>query len=711
MSQGKKHLIHITRKIHLLVLGILLVLGAAGLASTVVQGANVFVCQDIQYKEDGSPVNSVSCSVVGDDAIVWTFSDTSEMDKSINAYFGLNSSTPEDVVLIVDGTITRILTENAHTAEQWFTPRISVSDGLPEVMSLFGPMELEARLGGESAAYSHGPINYYFTTSPGNDKVLYMERENFNEGDTYTGTITIKKAEHPEHGSPFHCVVGKTGIGRKGSVQTDRIGIDAVRDQALFVGNPGWWSHELTDSEVAEFQYPGNVHCAYGSNYISWTAPVVRNQVEVYFGYDNGELYGKEGILEWSADVCNVIERWPSAPPVFSGSGYTTLEVEERIASLEAGECASLSGSESFIFDLTAQSTGLTYLGSEASSYLRFTDFSAKITVPSFPTPTPIWTATSDATATGTATATATETPTLTPSPTTTDDSSGGGGGGGDDGGGGGGTDPTTVPPTATKTYTRTPTPTHTATATATATASITPTGWTGTGTPLIWTTTPSLTPIVQTATLTFTPAVYSPTPDWEMTQTAMAWTPTPGSTSTPDYNATMTALAWTPTPNDGSSGGEGDATATASSDSGTGSGAGSSLAATATPSSGNTYSGYGYSGECAAYVRTLVYIDSNKDGIMALSGEGVDDISIYLVDQDYRLVSLRRSSNGVVKFCIPESLQGETLFIHAPYLIRSGSVKIPEKQQYDGFDVQEKAKTHEVIFKLDPPELPLYLP
>lgn len=231
---------------------------------------------------------------------------------------------------------------------------------------------------------------------------------------------------------------------------------------------------------------------------------------------------------------------------------------------------------------------------------------------------------------------------------------------------------------------------------------------------------------------MTFTPAVYSPTPNWQQTQTAMAltsiamgWTPTPGATSTPDYNATMTALAWTPTPYDWTGGDDDEITATPSNSSiatqtasssdtensgNSGSGSTSSQN-TATPSAWNGL-GSAYAANCAAYVRALVYIDGNEDGIMALRDEGVDGVSVYLVNEDYNLIGSRTTQNGVAKFCVPSSAQGQTVYVHAPYLIRSGTINIPEaNDSYSSWDVQQSIDTHEVIFKLDPPELPLYLP
>jgi hypothetical protein len=81
-------------------------------------------------------------------------------------------------------------------------------------------------------------------------------------------------------------------------------------------------------------------------------------------------------------------------------------------------------------------------------------------------------------------------------------------------------------------------------------------------------------------------------------------------------------------------------------------------------------------------------------------------------------IVRAARTENGIVKFCVPANYAGQTLYVDIPYLVRSGSVTIPkneESAQNTGWSwwqpQQVTIKTVESIFRLDPPQLPLYLP
>jgi hypothetical protein len=278
--------------------------------------------------------------------------------------------------------------------------------------------------------------------------------------------------------------------------------------------------------------------------------------------------------------------------------------------------------------------------------------------------------------------------------------------------------------PTATATYTRTPTatatytPTRTPTATVTGSATSTPPWGGGTGTP--W---------IITATQTFTPVVFSPTPDWVATITALAGGAAVVS-PTPDWGATITALAGTPaataTPNFNATLKAVDAVSTQSpsplSGGGGGSGSGSGAAGSVTPGApGWAVSGQG--GSCYAWVRVVVFVDNNKDNLMAISGEGVQGVMVYLRNADFQVVRQGQTENGVVKFCMPQSLAGQQVYVDVPYLLRSGSVQIPRANNsggiggvslFGGVALQNQVTTVttlESIFRLDPPQLPLYIP
>jgi len=236
-------------------------------------------------------------------------------------------------------------------------------------------------------------------------------------------------------------------------------------------------------------------------------------------------------------------------------------------------------------------------------------------------------------------------------------------------------------------------------------------------------------TSIVITATQTFTPAVFSPTPNWNATMTALAATATPnwGATLTAqaitptggDPGMTLTAQAGTPTP-PGSGGVNATANPQSTNQSGSGGGSGSGSSGTwqGTPTPESLQgAGFYLAGACAAYIRVLVYVDANQDNIMASKNEGVEDVTVYLLDADYNVIDQATTQNGVAKFCAPQGMAGTAAIVDIPYLLRSGSVQIPKANnngQLSDAGLTNSAittTTMESIFRLEPPKLPLYVP
>jgi hypothetical protein len=125
--------------------------------------------------------------------------------------------------------------------------------------------------------------------------------------------------------------------------------------------------------------------------------------------------------------------------------------------------------------------------------------------------------------------------------------------------------------------------------------------------------------------------------------------------------------------------------------------------------------------GNCSAWVRVIVFVDNNKDNVMALSGEGAQGVMVYLRNADFQVVRQAQTENGVVKFCAPLSMAGQQAYVDIPYLLRSGTVQIPQQSSggiggvspFGGSMLQAAGSvpTLESIFRLDPPELPLYIP
>ena len=106
----------------------------------------------------------------------------------------------------------------------------------------------------------------------------------------------------------------------------------------------------------------------------------------------------------------------------------------------------------------------------------------------------------------------------------------------------------------------------------------------------------------------------------------------------------------------------------------------------------------------------------------MALQGEGVDGVGVSLVDADYNVISELAMENGIVKFCIPDYLAGQMVYVDIPYLLRNGSVQVPRPQSQQSANnnpfgsssssaSSASAQTLELFFKLDAPTLPLALP
>ena len=317
-------------------------------------------------------------------------------------------------------------------------------------------------------------------------------------------------------------------------------------------------------------------------------------------------------------------------------------------------------------------------------------------------TNTPTFTPTFTFTPTATSTFTPTATNTFTPSPTST----------------------YTFTPTSTATYTPTFTPTSTSTATATSTytptITYTPTA-TFTGTPLptfTFTNTPTVTQtFTPTATGTLVP---TNTPTMTATFTATAtnaptstatFTPTATFTGTPlpTFTATSTPTftpTFTPEPTEGPRIVvtmpvviivEQHQSVSVTGGSGSG-GTLSGYAVTPTPPHISAYAWLG--GSCNYALRVLVYVDENGDHLMSPQ-EGADYLEVLFMEGDFDRLGSRYTKDGIATFCIHPGLYGERLLVQLPYLHKAQEITIPSSLSEDV----------EVWFKLDQPELPLYLP
>lgn len=552
------------------------------------------------------------------------------------------------------------------------------------------------------------------------NKKLIIERQDLGDklpagapSEKMNGTIELRlldgPAEEPPHetGSPFRCSFGS----RDGHTQ------------AALLSTVGVWHNGV---------FPGSVQCTPGGNSITWTfnsAPRLALGLAYYF---TKSLELQNVNVSWDLTLCgddlysgtnNPADSLAQGISSNYGTGYTPwfsvwriIPGTDCVRSQESGDYTLPASGRPDAWQWAQLKFEGPYMSYKSTRTFPMTGW-LTIRAPGWATATPRPTRTPTETLTLTPSPTGTATP-GTPSPTAT--ASGGGGGGG-----GGGDDDPTSPPPPTATFTRTPTstatststatPTRTPTSTATSSMTSTPLGGGGTGTPVVITATPSFTPVVMTATPSFTPAVYSPTPDWNgtataiaRTQTALAWTPTPV-TLTPDWGATATAIARTQTAMVSVSTPNYYHTLTAVSNAPTtqalSGGGGSGLASTPVPTvlSG----GWGSNGTsaCAAFVRVIVYVDNNKDSLMAVRNEGVQGVNVYLRDADYRIIRRGRTDNGVVKFCVPKALAGEVVYVDIPYLVRSGVVQIPTETQDGGAGVLES------VFRIEPPVLPLYIP
>jgi len=111
-----------------------------------------------------------------------------------------------------------------------------------------------------------------------------------------------------------------------------------------------------------------------------------------------------------------------------------------------------------------------------------------------------------------------------------------------------------------------------------------------------------------------------------------------------------------------------------------------------------------------------VAYVDVNKDSMMALRGEGVENLAVYLMDPDYRVIGAAQTQNGIAKFCVPGSLAGQNVYVDLPYLLRSGAVSVPRNDGYGyggvgGAVMDTGVTTLESVFRLEAPTLPLYIP
>jgi hypothetical protein len=601
---------------------------------------------------------------------------------------------------------------------------------------------------------------YYFRLPPGNSVVTVSFYEayagyQFTADDTMSGTITITlypSAVPPYHSDPIYCHIE--------SLPANPIILYSSRPDMLLSGSGYFWPSI----------FPGAVRCDKIS-YNSYRWHFDHLYTGDFFAYGINRAYiplqGStldQAILTVSGQVCPHFWDAPDGGMFIRTGGDPSTGQGGQVSKTWSGsltQCLDVSGSSSFTYPSAPSSTATRYY-IEFRTWSRYGDFAKGIyfsgdvtlTFPNIPTPTPL------PTDTPTPTPSITFTPSITPTVTPTD--TGGGGGGG---GGGGNPTATPVPtstftptftpsPTATSTRTPTATSTPTATASATATGTLTATASpTATRTPTA-TSTPTAT---ATASLTSTPPYWTSTPDWPATMTAIAstptatasltstpyWTSTPDwpatitaifnsltpiagvtSTPTPDWSATMTAIASTPTPvpapptptpnyaltvvavntpsfNAGSSNGGG----------GFAGGGGTAGFQYGTLTPGPWGAGGLYGSSCFAWIRVLVFVDSDRDGMIAPQGEGVEAVVVQLLDPDLNVVRAAKTRNGVVRFCAPPDLAGKKVYVTVPYLIRTQSITLPTRQDQWNPNGNAQSTTLEVAFRLDPPTLPVYIP
>lgn len=652
-----------------------------------VKAASPFTCGTDSLDSNPGWTGSINCET-GDDYIRWTFSGLPGQTLDFGyAYTGA----AQDADIHVDVAFIKKTGQGYQPTwgmNQYIRVRFVDFTGASQndyrsTMNYYGPAETVGDI-----VTGEEDITSAFTLQPGTGKTLRILRDDhdasFLPPDHQTdGTVEIRLVDDaPDPESPFYCSVAgdETPTGYYND-DPHEVSIDTID-----AGYP--WPSDL----------PFGIECEAGSNYILWTFEDMAPSFVFRYGYTSvvaGQAI--EGTLHYhrSGIIRGAIDRPNQRTFKFTSTLYS--EPTFQIYEIASGE---------WTYDLTFSGTAPSLSISSASSAFHvdggdqmardqddLVDGYLMLVAPNLPTPTPPVTETPTPTETGTPTPTPTSTLTLTP----TAYGGGGGGGGGDNGGdngggGGGGSNPTNTP-IPTFTYTRTPTPTTTSTRTPTTTATVTATR---TGTPA--TSTPGGGSIVVTAT----PDLNATIAALYLTQTAMVdGGGSNESSATPDSRATMTALAHTPTAS-------GQTTGSA------GGGGGSNTSGTTTPSSLDAYGLYGNSA-CAAYVRVVSYVDVNSDSMMALRGEGIEGLSVYLMDADYRVIGVSQTQNGIAKFCVPSSLAGQTVYVDMPYLLRNSALSVPSNDGYGyggvGHSATGTISTLESVFRLDAPQLPLYIP
>ena len=127
------------------------------------------------------------------------------------------------------------------------------------------------------------------------------------------------------------------------------------------------------------------------------------------------------------------------------------------------------------------------------------------------------------------------------------------------------------------------------------------------------------------------------------------------------------------------------------------GSGSLSSYAVTPTPFS------VGYGGamtNCHYALRTFVYVDENDDQLMS-PAEGAKGVEVVFMNSGYDRLGNRYTKEGQAVFCLNSTLYGKTVRVEIPYLHLAQDVNIPGNLDKDV----------EVWFRLEQPDLPLFLP
>jgi len=659
--------------------------------ATFVKAASPFTCGTTSKDSNPAWTGTISCET-GEDYIRWTFSGLP--GQSLNFGYSYTGSA-QPATLHVDVAFTKKTGEGNNPS--WLMNRYIIArytdiisgtqSDFNSAWNYYGPAyTLGEMVTGEE------DTRFIFTLQPGAAKTLQIGRSDGHvsylpPNHRTEGTLEIRLGEEgmdlPE--SPFFC----SAVGNLGYLSDD--------------------PHEVNVENIgAGYPYPSElpfgIDCEAGSNYILWTFEDMSPSFVFRYAYTSAVVgqtiegtlhYHRSGILRGGIDrpCCRTFQFFSTifsesakqAYPISSGEWTYDLTFSGTAPSLGSGGASNtlyIDAGDGMAMDVDDRVDGFLML-----------------VAPNLATPTPPVTETPTPTETGTPTQTST--PTLTP---TTDYGGGGGGGGGDNGGGGGGgggSNPTNTP-IPTSTFTRTPTPTATFTRTPTPTGSATPTR-TGTTTPGGGGSSGTPTPIVITAT----PDLNATIAALYLTQTALAGgAGGSAATTTPDTRATLTALAYTPTAsgldtsaNTGSAGGGG---------------SGSGASSTATPAALDAYGLFG-NNACAAYVRVVSYVDVNSDSMMALRGEGIEGLAVYLMDADYRVIGVSKTQNGIAKFCVPSSLAGQTVYVDMPYLLRNSALSVPSNDGYGYGGVGNSANgvisTLESVFKLDAPQLPLYIP